>query len=393
MKALAVVLALVLGIGCLVAANWLGSQPLSPENPAPVADAGKAPAPALPPEPDAPKIAAEGPYPKAVTTETEFDFGTRLHNSKGQHEFLIRNEGDAPLELVALQKDRTCQCTGATLASNEPVPPGGEVIVELTWQIKQDNPMFRHSAKIRTNDPNNQVIELVIKGKTEKGFQFDPIGGGWDLGNVSQEATVSSTKAMYSRAQDSFEIRQAVCSNPRVKCTWEPLDAQALANFQAKSGYMLHLTVDLADFTGILNENLDISTSDNREEDVVLNVRARRKGPVEIITRSWNPETGRLYLGEFPAGEGKRIDASVYVRVEDEVKLLSAESEHEAVKISWELDTKTQTQSNVRRYRLSIEVPPGAPAQRQRDHAEKVLLKFDHSDIGVLEILVDYLAI
>jgi hypothetical protein len=198
---------------------------------------------------------------------------------------------------------------------------------------------------------------------------------------------------MYSRGLDAFEIRQAVSSNPRLKCTWEPLDAETLAKFEAKSGYLLHLTVDLADFTGILNENLEISTSDKKEEDTILNVRVRRKGPVEIIARNWNPETNRLFLGEFPAGEGKRADASVYVRVEDEVKLLSAESDHDAVKVSWELDAKTQTQSNVRRYRLNIEIPPGAPAQRQREQAEKVLLKFDNPDIGQLEILVDYLSI
>ena len=129
MKALAVGLALILGIGCLVAANWLGSQSRPPERPAAVTgdDQGKTPPPVLPAEPDAPAIAAQGPYPKAVAAETEHNFGTAMQHSKGHHEFVIRNEGEAPLELVALRKDRTCSAPAPRWPATSRCRPAGKL--------------------------------------------------------------------------------------------------------------------------------------------------------------------------------------------------------------------------------------------------------------------------
>jgi hypothetical protein len=158
---------------------------------------------------------------------------------------------------------------------------------------------------------------------------------------------------------------------------------------------MLHLEVDLKDFTGILNEKLDIKTTTKDEEQnvTVLGVKARRAGPVELIARNWDPENNRLFLGEFPANQGKKAEISVYLRVEGDVNLLSAESEHQAVNVSWEKDDKFQGKSSAKRYRLKIEIPPGNSVQRRREEAEKVDLKFDHPEIGTLRILIDYLAV
>jgi hypothetical protein len=386
MKALSVVLALLIGIGCLVAAMWLGSQSVPK----------KVPSQAVTPLDDGlgPKIAADGPHPKAVASETEYNFGAMQHLSKGSHEFTIRNEGEAPLELMARKEDRTCQCTGATLTSDEPVPPGGDVKVKLEWEIKAENPNFRHSAKIRSNDPEHQVIELVITGKVEKGFQFSPAGGIWDLGNVeTSDSQISSTKAMFSQARDHFEIRDVTCANSRLKCTWEPLDADALSEYKARSGYLLHLTADLSNFTGVLSEQLEIHTDIDEGLTTLLSVRARRPGPIELIARNWDPENNWLYLGEFPANQGKQTEILVYSRIDEELKLLSAESQHDSVKVKWEQDDQFQGKSNVRRYRLKIEVPPGPAAQRRRDAAERIDLKFDNPQIGTLQIFVDYLAV
>jgi hypothetical protein len=390
MKPFVIILAFGLGIGCLAAAAWLGNQSASKKNAAEITSTHDLPA--APKSDYDPKIAPHGPHPKAVIDETEFNFGTMLHGSKGSHVFVIRNEGEAPLELVARKEDRTCQCTGATLASDEPVPPGGQIDVKVEWEIRADNANFRHSAKIRTNDPEHKIIELVVMGTVEKSFQFSPGGAQWELGEVAAESATSSTKAMYSQATD-FEIQEAVCANPRIKCTWEPLDAMALAEFKARCGYMLHLDVDLKDFSGVLNEELDLKTTAKEGAVAVLHVKARRTGPLELIARNWDPVNNRLNLGEFPANQGKKAEINVYARVPEEVKLLSAESEHQAVNVSWEKDEQFQGKSNTKRYRLKIEVPPGESAQRRRTQAEKVNLKFDHPEIGTLQILVDYLSL
>ena len=59
--------------------------------------------------------------PKAVVESQEFDFGVLEPDSSGEHEFTIRNEGDAPLKLRFGGK--TCKCVGFEITPRE-VPPG-----------------------------------------------------------------------------------------------------------------------------------------------------------------------------------------------------------------------------------------------------------------------------
>lgn len=389
MKPVVVVLFLVLGLGLLGAAMWLGNQASPP------VDATKTTAarPVTPPATKTPKIAATGPYPKAVAPAAEFDFGTMMHEAESSHTYTIRNEGEAPLELIV--GTTTCNCTGAVLGTEDPVPPGGETTVTVSWKVKNPNPSFRHSATINTNDPKNQAIELVIKGNVEQGLQYDPPGVNWDLGDAGDQTVIESQKAVYSNAVESFRIVELASNGPQIKCTSEPMDAAALAQYNAKCGYLLHLTADVADISGNLMGHVRLKTDLPNDTGNDLLVKVRKQGPIELIARNWNAEHGRLSLGEFKAAEGKQIEVNVFTRVPEEVNLISAESEHNAVTFRWEKDESYKSKSkNMRRYRLKVQVPPGLTAvQRQQGSAEKVDLKFDHPKIGTLKIVVDYLSI
>ena len=58
------------------------------------------------------------------------DFGTLDPLTVHEHVFVIRNAGDAPLELT--EGPTTCKCTLARLGQNT-VPPGGKATVMLQW--------------------------------------------------------------------------------------------------------------------------------------------------------------------------------------------------------------------------------------------------------------------
>ena len=147
------------------------------------------------------------------------------------------------------------------------------------------------------------------------------------------------------------------------------------------------------EITGALSESIDLTTSHD-ERPIALQIRALKRGAIDIIGRNWDPERQRLMLGEFPAKNGKQAELTVYTRVDDDVKLVSAKSEHEAVTVAWEKDEQFQSKAGkTRRYRLKISVPPAAPVLRQREQAEKIDLTFDHPKLGTIRILVDYLSI
>src|SRR6516165_5276511 len=66
---------------------------------------------------DYPPLAKSPPYPKAVISETDFEFGPMEVGEERVHDFTIRNEGQAPL--IIKQGPTTCQCTVSKLETGE----------------------------------------------------------------------------------------------------------------------------------------------------------------------------------------------------------------------------------------------------------------------------------
>jgi hypothetical protein len=67
--------------------------------------------------------AARAQVPRAVVDQTEYDFGVMDPRTRGEHEFLVKNGGDAPLQLK--EGSTTCKCTVAELPGAAVAP--GEV--------------------------------------------------------------------------------------------------------------------------------------------------------------------------------------------------------------------------------------------------------------------------
>ncbi|MBC8290175.1 MAG: DUF1573 domain-containing protein [Planctomycetes bacterium] len=128
-----------------------------------------------------PKISETGPHPKAVAEELEYDFGMMKHMDTGSHKFLVRNEGEAPLELKT--GETTCQCTIGELGDTI-IPPGESTVVELKWTIKNPSARFDHSAEVWTNDPEHDLILLQISGFVGRDVLFRPEGS-WNMGSVA----------------------------------------------------------------------------------------------------------------------------------------------------------------------------------------------------------------
>ena len=115
------------------------------------------PNPKMPPLPP-----ADGPQPKAVLAETTYDFGTMMSGDKGQHEFVLKNEGEFPLELV---KGKTsCKCTISDLPVTK-LDPGESTKIPITWTTKvSKSGKFRQTARILTNDAKNRTLTFTISG-------------------------------------------------------------------------------------------------------------------------------------------------------------------------------------------------------------------------------------
>ena len=83
---------------------------------------------------DIPVPAKTPPHPKAVFESTEHNFGMMHQGQKGEYTFIVSNDGEAPLRMVARQEDTTCQCTVGKVGKKG-IAPGESSEVTLNWEI------------------------------------------------------------------------------------------------------------------------------------------------------------------------------------------------------------------------------------------------------------------
>lgn len=339
-----------------------------------------------------PKVATEGPQPKAVIPETVYDFGKMAIGDEGSHVFIIKNEGEAPLEILARKDETTCSCTVGNVAGDGKLAPGEQTEVTLNWTVKLKNPSFRHYALIRTNDPGNRKIELTVVGNVEEGMQLRP-DGEWAMGQLKVGAPSEATGSLHSPTFDKFEITEVKTDLPTTKVTWVPLNEDQLAERGAKSGYLLKATVSGDVPVGSYADRVTLKTNLEKHKELSFAIKATRPGPMDVMGRGWANEATALLLGDFPAKDGKTAELSLFVReLEGDLELKSFETAHNAVEVSLRKDENYKGKG-VQRYFLTIKVLPGLPVDRQFKNSEKVILKLNHPLIPEYKFFVSYLSL
>ena len=106
-----------------------------------------------------------------MLTEPTYDFGVMEPNSKGKHVFTVKNVGEDPLTLKL--GATTCKCTLGDLKDNE-LAPGESTDVKLEWTVSGDKTEFKQRAQLKTNDPSNAAIDLVITGLILRQIEIEP---------------------------------------------------------------------------------------------------------------------------------------------------------------------------------------------------------------------------
>ncbi len=116
----------------------------------------------------APAAAAQ---PKLVPAETKIDFGEASQGTEVPFEFILRNEGDAPLTIDEVKP--SCGCTAA-LASDSTVAPGGEARVTGTVKTAGFQDRITKTITVTSNDPDRARMTLTITGIVQVPFHLEP---------------------------------------------------------------------------------------------------------------------------------------------------------------------------------------------------------------------------
>jgi hypothetical protein len=306
----------------------------------------------------------------------------------GEHSFVVRNEGRAPLVFGTTRS--TCNCTiGET--PKDPIPPGEEGSIQVRWQTEQNKTHFRESATIGTNDPAMPELVLTIEGSVL--VHVTAVPPELVLPSVRPDETPVATTTIASQVWDHFTVDAWESSLEGVQFDLVPASSDDLAKLEARAGYQLRVTLpgDLpqGDFQHWIRFRVDPLRPDAtaQQYEIPLTGKVLRRMAV------YGPgidNTGRVRLGIVPAATGQHHRLLVKVRdPQPEISLRKVVAEPSFVGAS--LQPVTGVRSATGLYQLDISIPPNTtPCRFQGDRAGTLRLLFDHPRIPDLALRVDF---
>lgn len=112
-----------------------------------------------------------GSSPKAVITQTVYEFTPVIAGAEVTHRFSIINKGDTVLNIPGVYAGWGC----LAVSYSRQIPPGGTG--EITLNVKTDGEAGKkisQKATVYTDDPGNASFELIITGQVISAADVNP---------------------------------------------------------------------------------------------------------------------------------------------------------------------------------------------------------------------------
>jgi Protein of unknown function (DUF1573) len=157
-------------------------------------------------------LAAAGPAgsgkPKAVFKATAHDFGQIKQGDVVSHEFIFKNEGDAPL--VVEKVETTCGCTAA-LVSEKTIGPGKEGRIKATFDTRGYAGRMSRYLYIVSNDAENPRRELSVSADIQvpPSARIDIDRYNVDMGIVLEGESPTAQIVIKSAGQRELKVEMA----------------------------------------------------------------------------------------------------------------------------------------------------------------------------------------
>jgi hypothetical protein len=331
---------------------------------------------------DFPPLAKKPPYPKAVIKDTEFEFGRMEVGEERVHDFVIHNEGEAPLLLT--KGPTTCQCTVSDLETGQ-IEAGGSARITLKWKPVAQAEQFSKGAEIRTNDPDHRSIQLRVVGIVAPRLLVFPEGT-WESPDLLEREPTVVNGSIFSPVADEFHVVSLESGTPLITAESLPMDKRQLEEKHALSGYSISVSVSPDVPIGPFSFPLKIKTdlpgrkSDGTFGDAMgpeVLITGHRRGPIRIVGgANWDEKSMTVIMGSFDAKAGKKLTLPVFVHgagAKDFRLLESPECDPQALQVT--LVPVETSQGKQGRFLLTLEYPAGAPrVSHHKENPGKVRL-------------------
>ena len=339
------------------------------------------------PDGDAEQAAAGSPtgLPRVQVPQREHDFGTMNPLTVGRHDFVIRNAGTAPLTLRV--GPTTCRCTLAKLAKSD-LAPGQQTTVTLEWNTGRDY-NYEHSGTIITNDPEQQSVELVVRGHVTARLAADV--SEIVVPPMTPDTPASTDVLIYSQTWDRFDITKVECSLEGAAWDIAPPAAQSAPDLKAKSVQRLRLTIPGNLPAGKFTADVRLAVTapgEPGENQLEIPLHGSVEPRMSLVGGQID-RFGYVDLGSLREGQGRRVRLLVKVRDSDpDLSGAQVAAHPEFLRATLSKRPAGQVQGL---YDLEIEIPADAPSCQFRGNPRgEVRIDTGHPRLGSVKLGVTF---
>ena len=307
---------------------------------------------------------ATNPKAKASIEETTHHFGVMNVKATGTHDFFITNVGTEDLILVV---DRTtCSCTGIDITPTR-VPPGKAAKCHLKYNAEQAmTGKFSQGGVIRTNDPDQREIRLIVEGVFTNPIIIQP--SAVNMPRVPVGTARTATVRFYGFENEPLQLSApAWADREHFDFQWEnaPLSESDRADTSylgaAKSVIEGTLTLKPGLPVGSFQEYIQLKTNYPSQVSISFPVSGQIiGGNVAISGQGYNRSTGVAELGRTMMGKSILRELSIQF---SGASAQSASVQVKAVEPAWIRTTLASPKDAgpIRIFSLIIEIPEDAP--------------------------------
>ena len=206
--------------------------------------------------------------PKAVAVEPIKDVGFVGKGDMAIHEFVIRNDGDAPLELREVRA--ACGCTVADF--DKAIAPGKTGKVRVTLDTKSFNGPTAKGVTVYTNDPAAPTMELTVRADVGQFVKIKP-GYARFISVQGEEKEGKIVQTLWTPDKSPLQIVKVESPYPFLNVRfWEAKPEERLAENADQQQWKveIHLSNDAP--VGPLTEPVKVNTSHPKQKLVQIPV-------------------------------------------------------------------------------------------------------------------------
>ena len=348
------------GVGATLAYWSVGSVASTSQAPISQAPTSQTTDPSVASE-DRPATAATTPLSAtaiAVVDEPNYQFGTMLRGATQSHQFMVRNEGTAPLTLVVGKT--SCKCTLGDV-SNHPIPPGGSAPVRLSWTAKVLAGPFRQTATIITNDPNNNPLQLNVEGSVTEISGVSP--GSFSLGEVDTDSGAEAVAYVMSFDSTELVVTAKMADTTeqpeRYTVLVEPVEPSAAPDKNALATTKITVQSAARLPIGSIHEWISLQTNLVGHEEFLMPITGRVRGAISVRSRAWSEASSLLNLGIIPGDEGGESIVLLSCRGPHAEEIQFTVEQVDPPELVVEVGERRKIRDGLTHTRLRVAIPPG----------------------------------